>query len=53
MCVINMILDSESDVKVLGVHIDPKLSFDLHVTEICKRAMRKLNVLVVCQRHLM
>ena len=45
ICVTNMILESKSDVKLLGVHIDSKLSFDLHVSEICKRAGRKLNVL--------
>ena len=45
ICVRNMILESKSDVKLLGVHIDSKLSFDLHVSEICKRAGRKLNVL--------
>ena len=40
-----MILESESDLKLLGVHIDSKLSFDLHITEISKRAGRKLNAL--------
>ena len=40
-----MILESENDVKLLGVQIDSKFSFDAHVAEICKGAGRKLNVL--------
>ena len=31
--------------KLLGVHIDYKLKFDIHVETICKKAHRKLSVL--------
>ena len=31
--------------KVLGVHIDRTLSFDKHVSDLCKKAGRKLSVL--------
>ena len=30
---------------ILGVHIDYKLKFDLHVETICKKAHRKLSAL--------
>ena len=31
--------------KLLGVHIDYKLKFDMHVETICKKAHRKLSAL--------
>ena len=39
-------------VKMLGMYIDSKLSFKEHITEICKRAGRKLNVLRRLSAHL-
>ena len=31
--------------KLLGVHLDSGLSFDYHISEICKKASRKVCVL--------
>jgi hypothetical protein len=35
----------ETEVKVLGVTIDFKLNFNEHISNICKKASRQLNVL--------
>ena len=34
--------------KLLGVHLDSGLSFDYHISEICKKASRKVCALVSC-----
>ena len=39
------IIQSENHVKLLGVEFDKKLKFDIHVSNICKRAARQLNAL--------
>ena len=38
------ITDSKSQ-KLLGVEFDHKLSFDDHISELCKKASRKIHVL--------
>ena len=38
-------IECESYVKLLGVTIDYELNFDKHISEICKKASRQLNVL--------
>jgi hypothetical protein len=35
----------EDNVKLLGVTIDPNLNFNNHISEICKKASRQLNIL--------
>jgi hypothetical protein len=35
----------EDDVKLLGVTIDSDLNFDNHISEMCKKASRQLNIL--------
>jgi hypothetical protein len=42
----------EDEVKLLGVTIDFKLNFDRHVSNICKKASRQLNVLKRIGKHL-
>ena len=42
----------EDHVKLLGVTIDIKLSFDLHISNVCKKASRQLNVLKRIGRNL-
>ena len=42
----------EDDVKLLGVTIDFKLKFDIHVANICKKASRQINVLKRIGRNL-
>jgi hypothetical protein len=46
------IVQSETCVKLLGIHIDSKLNFDQHVTEICQKAARQLNALARLSRCL-
>lgn len=41
----NMIIKHQPTVKLLGVHIDSKLTFNVHVSEICRKAGYKLNAL--------
>ena len=36
---------SESRVKLLGIHIDNRLNFDYHVSQLCMKASKKLHVL--------
>ena len=48
----NITIDKEnikvvSNVKMLGVHIDSKLNFNLHIEIICKSASNQLNALVL------
>jgi len=38
-------IENKDTVKLLGVHIDKHLTFDSHITELCLKAGRKLNVL--------
>ena len=38
-------IKSEETVKLLGVTLDYKLSFDQHVSNLCKKAAAQLNVL--------
>ena len=39
----NNIIHCEDHVKLLGVTIDFKLSFDLHISNVCKKASRQQN----------
>jgi hypothetical protein len=39
----DVVLSSQSHVKLLGVTVDGKLTFDRHVAEICKRAAIQVN----------
>ena len=41
----NNIIHCEDHVKLLGVTIDFKLSYDLHISNVCKKASRQLNML--------
>ena len=48
----NVSVQSENCVKLLGVHIDNRLTFDHHVSEICRKAANQINMLVRICRHL-
>ena len=48
LCINNSVLNSQQSIKLLGVHIDRKLSFTEHVNHIISKASRQVNVL----RHL-
>ena len=41
----NNFINCEDHVKLLGVTIDFKFNFDLHISNVCKKASRQLNVL--------
>lgn len=45
-------LSCEDEVKLLGVTIDFKLNFNTHISNICKKAARQLNVLKRIGKHL-
>ena len=40
------VIQSQSVIKYLGVHVDDKLSFNAHVTEICKKSGRQASALM-------
>ena len=40
------VLKIVSSVKLLGVHLDDQLNFNLHISNICKSAFKQLNALV-------
>ena len=42
---LDSIIHCEDHVKLLGVTIDFKLSFDLPISNVCKKVSRQLNVL--------
>ncbi len=48
----NNTINGKNTVKLLGVHIDQKLEFTVHVSEICRKAGYKLNVLQRISRNL-
>ena len=41
-----------SNIKMIGLHIDSKLSFNLHIDIICKSTSNQLNVPVLLKRSL-
>ena len=45
-------IECETEVKLLGVTIDFKLNFNEHISNICKKASRQLNVLKRIGKHL-
>ena len=38
-------IKSEETVKLLGIHLDYKLNFEQHISELCRKAASQLNVL--------
>ena len=45
-------IECETEVQLLGVTIDFKLNFNEHISNICKKASRQLNVLKRIGKHL-
>ena len=45
-------IKTSSSVKLLGVHIDDKLNFNLHISKICKSAANQLHALIRLQMFL-
>ena len=48
----NTVIVSEKHVKVLGVEIDCRLDFSLHISSVCKKAARQLNALARISNYL-
>ena len=46
------VLECEKEVKLLGVTIDFMLDFNIHITNMCRKAARQLNVLNRIGYHL-
>ena len=46
------VIKSEPNVRLLGVTIDNKINFDLHVSDICKKASAQLNALCRLRKFL-
>ena len=42
----NDVVEVASSVKFLGMHIDDQLSFDLHISNICKYVSKQLSALM-------
>ncbi len=49
LCVNVVLIRSEPHVKLLEVHIDQRLSFNYHITEMCRKLSIKQEHWLVCQ----
>ena len=45
-------INSENCVKLLGIKIDNKLSFDKHISNLCKKASNQLNAIGRIQKYM-
>ena len=45
-------INSVSSVELLGIQIDDKLNFNLHISKICKSASNQLNALIRLRQFL-
>ena len=48
----NQVIKSVSSVEFLGIQIDDKLNFNLHISKICKSAANQLNALIRLKQFL-
>ena len=48
----NQVIKSVSSVELLGIQIDEKLNFNLHISKICKSAANQLNALIRLKQFL-
>ena len=48
----NRVIKSVSFVELLGIQIDGKLNFNLHISKICKSAANQLNALIRLKQFL-
>ena len=39
------VIESVDNVKILGLHIDSKLNFDTHISKVCKKTGRQVQVM--------
>ena len=48
----NQTIKSVPSVELLGIHLDDKLNFNLHVSNICRSAANQLNALIQLKNYL-
>ena len=48
----NQMIKSVSSIELLGIQIDDKLNFNLHISKICKSAANQLNTLIRLKQFL-
>ena len=48
----NQTIQSVPSVKLLGIHLDDKLNFNLHISNICRSAANQLNALIRLKNYL-
>ena len=48
----NEVITGEQNVKLLGIHVDNKLNFNDHVSNLCKKASQKLHALIRIAPHI-
>ena len=48
----NDLIRESRTIKLLGITIDNKLKFDVHISNICKKAQRKLTILMRLKKYL-
>ena len=44
----NILMENSQEQKILGVIIDNKLNFKSHISELCKKLLRKLQLYLDC-----
>ena len=48
----NQTIKSVPSLELLGIHLDDKLNFNLHISSICRSATNKLNALIQLKSYL-
>ena len=48
----NQTINSVPSVELLGIHLDDKLNFNLHISNICRSAANQLNALIRLKSYL-
>ena len=43
--IIDHVIESVDNVKILGLHIDNKLNFDTHISKVCQKTGRQIQVM--------
>ena len=52
LIVVNQTIKSVPSVELLGIHLDDKLNFNLHISNICRSAANQLNALIQLKNYL-
>ena len=52
LTIVNQTIKSLPSVELLGVHLDEKLNFNLHISNICRSAANQLNALIRLKSYL-